>query len=244
MADDDDLDAFFDEVDEVEQNAKDEKEDNESDKVEEHKQDYEERPTKKVKTGASLTKAPRGVVVVSKEALIKPAEPTKITHIGLSSSLSTSASAFNNSQIHGSMYTSNPPLPPPPLPPNQAKPAVRTAAGKKWEDASLAEFPANDFRLFIGNLAKDITEVTLAEAFSSKYPSFAMARIVYNKHDGASKGYGFVSVMDPKDCASAIREMDQSWLGSRPIKVKRSDWKDRDLKEVRSSKKWKRKGRR
>ena len=242
MADDDDLDAFFDEVEEVEQNVKNEEDENRSDEVE----DCEERPSKKIKTGTSLTRTPRGVVVVSKEAQIKPAEPAKITHIGLNSSLSTTASNFISNQIHGSGYSSNPPLPPPPLPLNQAKPALRTAAGKKWEDASLSEFPANDFRLFIGNLAKDITEVKLAETFSSKYPSFAMARIVYNKHDGTSKGFGFVSLMDAKDCASAIREMDQSWLGSRPIKVKRSDWKDRDLKEVRkaNSKKWKRKGRR
>ena len=49
-----------------------------------------------------------------------------------------------------------------------------------------------------------------------------MARIMYNKSDGKSRGYGFVSLLDPKDCARAIREMDQSWLGSRPIKVKLS----------------------
>jgi RNA recognition motif-containing protein len=58
-----------------------------------------------------------------------------------------------------------------------------------------------------------------------------MARIIYDKpkvvkpgmnEEGISRGYGFVSVLDPKDCARAIREMDQSWLGSRPIKVKRS----------------------
>jgi len=56
---------------------------------------------------------------------------------------------------------------------------------------------------------------------------------MYNKTDGKSRGYGFVSVLDPKDCARAIREMDQSWLGSRPIKVKLSEWKDREWKEVK-----------
>ena len=60
-----------------------------------------------------------------------------------------------------------------------------------------------------------------------------MARIMYNKTDGKSRGYGFVSLMDAKDCAKAIREMDQSWLGSRPIKVKLSEWKDREWKEVK-----------
>ncbi len=108
---------------------------------------------------------------------------------------------------------------------------IRSAAGQTWTDPTLDQWPENDFRLFVGNLAKDLKQHHLEEAFS-KYPSFVMARIMFNKTDGKSRGYGFVSVMDPKDCARAIREMDQSWLGSRPIKVKRSEWKDREWKEV------------
>mmetsp|Transcript_19109 Transcript_19109/g.29012 ORF Transcript_19109/g.29012 Transcript_19109/m.29012 type:complete len:778 (-) Transcript_19109:392-2725(-) len=122
------------------------------------------------------------------------------------------------------------------------KPAVRMAAGKTWTDETLSDFPANDFRLFVGNLAKELDEEAVGEAFRSKYDSFVMARVIYNKISGESKGYGFVSVMDPKDCAKAIREMDGSWLGNRPIKVKLSDWKERDLREVRKSKGKKGKG--
>lgn len=121
------------------------------------------------------------------------------------------------------------------------KPALRIAAGKTWVDPNLSQFPENDYRLFVGNLDKVITEQKLSEAFQSKYPSFVMCRIVYDKITGLSKGYGFVSLMDPKDCARAIREMDQSWLGSRPIKVKRSDWKERDLKLVQKQNKKKKK---
>lgn len=128
-----------------------------------------------------------------------------------------------------------PPLPPPPPPPPPQKaPVQRSAAGKTWVDPTLAQFPPNDHRLFVGNLAKDLRTSHLEEAFS-KYPSFAMARVMVNKIDGKSRGYGFVSLMDPKDCARAIREMDQSWLGSRPIRVKRSDWKDRDAGVVRKN---------
>lgn len=69
-----------------------------------------------------------------------------------------------------------------------------------------------------------------------------MARVCYNSSNGTSKEFGFVSLMDAKDCAKAIREMDQSWLGSRPIKVKRSEWKDRNLEVVkRNGRKVKRK---
>lgn len=117
------------------------------------------------------------------------------------------------------------------------KSVKRTAAGQSWEDPTLMAFPLNDFRLFVGNLAKDITDSKLTEAFSSRYSSFAMARVCYNSSTNTSNGYGFVSLMDYKDCAKAIREMDQTWIGSRPIKVKRSEWKDRNLFEIKKKKK-------
>ena len=136
------------------------------------------------------------------------------------------------------------PPPPPPLPSSgqpplqqteaQAKKVMkRTAAGSSWVDPTLAEFPPNDFRLFIGNLAKDTQVHQLEQFFKADYPSFAMAKICYNKHDSKSKGYGFVSMLDPMDAARAVREKDQKWLGSRPIKVRMSDWKDRDAKTVK-----------
>ena len=65
-----------------------------------------------------------------------------------------------------------------------------------------------------------------------KYPSFHMVRVMYDKAIGKLRKYGFVSVLDLKDCACAIREMDQSWIGSRPLKVKLSEWKEREWKEV------------
>ena len=37
--------------------------------------------------------------------------------------------------------------------------------------------------------------------------------------------------------ATAIREMNGKYIKGRPIKVKRSDWKDRDKKEVTKKKK-------
>ena len=33
-------------------------------------------------------------------------------------------------------------------------------------------------------------------------------------------------MLDLKDCARVVREMDQCWLESRPIKVKLSEWKE------------------
>lgn len=253
MADDDDLDAFFDEVEEVvEEVKKEEKEeiiDPTSTLSKEGDEDDVDRPSKRIRISDEDT-APiikKAAVVVSKAATTISAPPVH----------------HNNNNIDGNgneIYQITVPAsslqqqaPPPPPPPTQQqfaatyqmhnqskKPVVRVAAGQKWVDNTLSDFPENDFRLFVGNLDAVVTEQKLAEAFQSKYPSFAMCRIIYDKNSGASKGYGFVSVMDPKDCAKAIREMDGSWLASRPIKVKRSDWKERDLKHVRKSKKGRR----
>ena len=161
--------------------------------------------------------------------------PTSMTHPhhqppllspNLSNQTSSAAHHHFNQQQHPP-----PPPPPPPPPAGDGRAHVRSAAGETWSDPTLAQWPEKDFRLFVGNLAKDLKQNHLEQAFS-KYPSFHMARIMYDKATGKSRGYGFVSLLDPKDCARAIREMDQSWLGSRPLKVKLSEWKDREWKEV------------
>ena len=100
------------------------------------------------------------------------------------------------------------------------------------------EWPANDFRIFCGNLDKTTTDQQLWDHFA-KYPSIAKAKVV--KEGQFSKGFGFVSFLQPLDCAKAIREMDQTWLGSRPIRVKRSDWKDRNANQVRKKAKQRKK---
>jgi hypothetical protein len=43
------------------------------------------------------------------------------------------------------------------------------------------------------------------------------------------------------DCAKAIREMNGKYLGTRPMKIRKSTWKDRDIKEVHKKENKKRK---
>ena len=121
------------------------------------------------------------------------------------------------------------------------KPVVRMAAGKSWVDETLSEWPENDFRIFVGNLGAEIDEASLLQHFSTSYPSATMAKIVREKATQKTKGYGFVSFSQPLDSAKAIREQDQSWLGSRPIRVKRSDWQERNKSTVQKKKRTERK---
>eukprot|EP00879_Flechtneria_rotunda_P018752 GHRR01019684.1.p1 GENE.GHRR01019684.1~~GHRR01019684.1.p1 ORF type:complete len:134 (+),score=59.73 GHRR01019684.1:47-403(+) len=52
----------------------------------------------------------------------------------------------------------------------------REAAGKRWVDPSLAEWPENDFRIFVGDLGNEVNDESLAKAFQ-RYPSFAKAKV-------------------------------------------------------------------
>ncbi|KAL8246019.1 hypothetical protein R6Q59_007235 [Mikania micrantha] len=102
----------------------------------------------------------------------------------------------------------------------------RKAAGQAWEDPTLAEWPENDFRLFCGDLGNEVNDDVLSKAFS-RFPSFNMARVVRDKRTGKTKGYGFVSFANPTDLASAIKEMNGKYVGNRPIKLRKSNWKER-----------------
>ncbi|KAF9394926.1 RNA-binding protein 42 [Podila verticillata] len=112
---------------------------------------------------------------------------------------------------------------------------VRSAAGQTWQDSTLLEFEENDFRLFAGDLGNEITDDLLSKTFS-KYPSFLKAKVVRDKKTQKSKGYGFISFADAEDFARAWKEMDGKYVGNRPIKLRKSQWKDRNVEIIREPK--------
>jgi RNA recognition motif-containing protein len=114
------------------------------------------------------------------------------------------------------------------------KKILRAAGGTTWEDPSLAEWDPDDYRVFCGDLGNDVTDELLTKTFE-KYPSFVKAKVVRDKRTNKSKGYGFISFKDSQDYARAIKEWDGKYLGNRPIKLRKSQWKDR-LLEVRKNK--------
>ncbi|XP_037532411.1 RNA-binding protein 42 [Nematolebias whitei] len=122
----------------------------------------------------------------------------------------------------------------------KVKKCIRTAAGTTWEDASLLDWESDDFRIFCGDLGNEVNDDILARAFS-RYPSFLKAKVVRDKRTGKTKGYGFVSFKDPNDYVRAMREMNGKYVGSRPIKLRKSMWKDRNIEVVRKKQKEKKK---
>lgn len=101
------------------------------------------------------------------------------------------------------------------------KTVVREGGGKSWEDQSLLEWDPLHPRLFVGNLAGEVTDDSLLKAFS-KYPSVSKARVVRDKRTTKSKSYGFVSFSNTDDYFRAAKEMQGKYIGSHPVLIKRA----------------------
>ena len=99
---------------------------------------------------------------------------------------------------------------------------VRAGGGKTWTDDSLLEWDPAHPRLFIGNLAGEVTDDSLYKAFS-KYTSIVKTKVVRDRRTTKSKGYGFVSFKDADDYLKAFKEMQGKYIGSHPVLIKKSN---------------------
>lgn len=126
-----------------------------------------------------------------------------------------------------------------------AKPTVvRTGGGTQWTDSSLLEWDPSHFRIFVGNLAGEVTDESLLKAFS-RWPSVQKARVVRDKRTTKSKGFGFVSFSDGDEFFQAAKEMQGKYIGSHPVLIKRSTTEIKPVvpKDDRRGKgKWHKKG--
>ncbi|KAJ2077808.1 hypothetical protein H4R24_004908 [Coemansia sp. RSA 988] len=111
---------------------------------------------------------------------------------------------------------------------------VRMAGGQVWEDPQLDSWPTDDYRLFVGDLGPEVTSEMLEQAFG-KFPSLQRTRVVCEKKTGKSQGYGFISFGDADDFLAAWKEFNGKYVGSRPIKLRKSTWKSRnaDIRKVK-----------
>jgi len=105
--------------------------------------------------------------------------------------------------------------------PEKKKTVVREGGGKKWTDDSLLEWDPSHPRLFVGNLAGEVTDDSLLKAFS-RWKSVVKARVVRDKRTHKSKNYGFVSFSDPDDYFQAAKEMNGKYIQSHPVTVTRA----------------------
>ena len=136
----------------------------------------------------------------------------------------------------GTTSAASTPNPFPSGPEPDAKTVVRAGGGKTWSDSSLLEWDPAHFRLFVGNLAGEVTDDSLLKAFS-RYTSIQKARVIRDKRTQKSKGYGFVSFSDGDDYFRAAREMQNKYIGSHPVLLRRATTEVRPVSNNKTGRK-------
>lgn len=104
----------------------------------------------------------------------------------------------------------------------------RKSGEEQWLDPSLEEWNENDYRVFVGNLGKDVDEDDLKKAFS-KFSSIQKIKVVKNKVTMRNKGFAFISFSSADEYLQAFQEMNGKFIGSKPIVMKKSDWKKKSV---------------
>lgn len=79
--------------------------------------------------------------------------------------------------------------------------------------------PSEDWSLFVGDLAGEVTEAMLLDHFRSYFPNATNARVIMDVATGRSKGYGFVRFMTEQERDQAIGQMNGTFLSSKTIRV-------------------------
>ncbi|MCF2949909.1 RNA-binding protein [Paraglaciecola aquimarina] len=74
-------------------------------------------------------------------------------------------------------------------------------------------------KILIRNLDRETTEQELTEAFE-KFGKVQSCDIVKEKHNGLSKGFGFVEMPKPGDAKAAVKSLNDTMLGANKIRVK------------------------
>ncbi|MEE9526116.1 MAG: RNA-binding protein [Syntrophobacteria bacterium] len=78
--------------------------------------------------------------------------------------------------------------------------------------------------MYIGNLAYDVTEDDLKNAFS-EFGEVSSVKIIIDKFSGRSKGFGFVEMPSNSEADQAIKALNGKMLSGRSIKVNQAEAK-------------------
>ncbi|MDD4872190.1 MAG: hypothetical protein PHR77_16665 [Kiritimatiellae bacterium] len=86
------------------------------------------------------------------------------------------------------------------------------------DDTDRGSGDGTNVELYVGNLSYDVDEKEMRRAFEN-YGKVALSRIIKNKFNGKSRGYGFVEMPDRGQAMAAIRALNGNELKGRRIVV-------------------------
>lgn len=77
-------------------------------------------------------------------------------------------------------------------------------------------------KIYVGNLTELMTEETLKQAFEA-FGEVESAKIITNRFNGRSKGFGFVEMPSNSEADKAIKALNGNIVDKKPIKVNHAD---------------------
>ena len=97
-------------------------------------------------------------------------------------------------------------------------PASSSTPGGAAAAAGVSGGPA-EFSLFVGDVAPDVTDALLVEAFRARYPAVRSAKVVTDAGSGRSKGFGFVRFGSAAERDEALVSLNGFVLCGRPMRI-------------------------
>lgn len=131
---------------------------------------------------------------------------------------------FNGSQIGGRTVKVNFPEVP--------RGGEREVMGPKIR-RSNKEFIESPHKIYAGNLSWIITSEKLKDAFAGQ-PGLLSAKVIYEKHSGRSRGFGFVTFSSPEAAESALNAMNGMEVEGRALRLNLAAGKEETSRSPRS----------
>lgn len=78
---------------------------------------------------------------------------------------------------------------------------------------------AEDYSIFVGDLASDVTDELLLSTFASRFSTVRNAKVVTDPLTRMPKGFGFVRFSSKEDAEQALQKMNGVYCSSRPMRV-------------------------
>ena len=98
------------------------------------------------------------------------------------------------------------------------QPKQKKGEEKPFEKRKPHPAPADgSVEIYVGNLSYDMTEDQLREAFAA-YGKVNSARLITNRFNGKSKGFGFVQMPDRAEADKAIAALNEKEIQGRKMK--------------------------
>lgn len=97
-------------------------------------------------------------------------------------------------------------------------PEVPKGGKKRMTGSNYSVYVDSPHKIYAGNLGWGLASQGLRDAFAEQ-PGFLSAKVIYERNNGKSRGFGFVSFETAKDVEAALNAMNGVEVQGRPLRL-------------------------